>query len=151
MSFHVFVHPNPGQAIPKWWAYRSQIGTARICWGKLGQMSDKADHSGSGPAKRFEKESEGYQYLGEFHLTDNMLREAMVKVKQIWLRQSVQSFVPEERTLLESFCREMGRSISLIQGGATTVPPPDPTPAAKPKKPRSVKKVAISDLSESWF
>lgn len=151
MSFHVYVHPNPGQPIPKWWAYRSQNGTARVCWGKLGQMSGKADHSGSGPAKRFEKESEGYQYLGEFHLTDNMLREAMTKIKQIWLRQSVQSFSPEERKLLDSFCREMGRSISLIQGSSTAVQPPDPAPTAKPKKSRSVKKATISDLSGSWF
>lgn len=151
MSFHVFVHPNPGQAIPKWWAYRSQNGTDRVCWGKLGQMSEKADHSGSGPAKRFEKESEGYQYLGEFNLNSIELREAMVKVKQIWLYQSVQSFFPEERKLLDRFCREMGRSISLIQGSSTIVRPPAPASAVKSKKSRSVKKVAISDLSESWF
>lgn len=151
MSFHVFVHPNPGQAIPKWWAY-GKHGTADwVCWGKLGQMTSKSDHAGAGPAKRSGKESEGYQDLGSFTLTEKELSEAMRKTFSIWARSPMPSASPEERRLLESFCRKMGISLSLIQGSPVPTPTHDPAPATKPKKSRPVKKVAISDLSESWF
>lgn len=150
--FHVFVHPNPGQPIPKWWAYGLHGVGQWVCWGKLGQTNGKADPTGAGPARHHEKQSEGYLLLGAFQLTEGELDSAMLQTRDIWHGKAVMPRSPEERRLLESFCREIGKSFSLILGApAAAQASSASTPGEKAKKHKPLKKTKISDLSESWF
>lgn len=151
--FEVYIHPNRGQPLPKWWAYGSDStkNTPRICWGKIGQITGKNDISAAAASRKYEKQADGYQYMGVFNVSEKELGVALKKAVSLYCGQQVAPSHPEERRLLESFYREVGTTSLLI---SPTIGVPDKDPSAKPKKPRVVKamkKVAISDMSESWF
>ncbi|ABM97170.1 hypothetical protein [Methylibium petroleiphilum] len=127
MSVKLFVHPNPGQSVPKVWGYRPVGAHFEVFWGSVNKTWQSKPQSRDKALKtEDEKVRGGYVLVGSFSSYDKARR-----VCDCWPNRQSYAYDPKDNDarLVALAYQQLGFSPQQV---ATPKAQPPAPPAAKP-------------------